>query len=88
MLDTAIREIQAAIKDDGADVIIIGCSAAYWMQPHLQQRLDAAGWRIPVLEGYRCAIVQAKLLVDLGIDASGLAFPSDRPSKWRHRKVI
>jgi allantoin racemase len=88
MLDTAIREIQAAIKDDGADVIIIGCSAAYWMQPHLQQRLDAAGWRIPVLEGYRCAIVQAKLLVDLGIDASGLAFPSDRPSRWRRRKVF
>jgi Asp/Glu/hydantoin racemase len=88
MLDTAIREIEAAIEDDGADVMIIGCSAAYWMQPYLQQRLDATGWRIPVLEGYRCAILQAKLLVDLGIDASGLAFPSDRPSRWRRRKVF
>lgn len=88
MLDTAIREIEAAIEDDGAEVMIIGCSAAYWMQPYLQQRLDAIGWRIPVLEGYRCAILQAKMLVDLGIDASGLAFPSDRPSRWRRRKVV
>jgi Asp/Glu/hydantoin racemase len=88
MLDATIREIEAAIDDDGAEVMIIGCSAAYWMQSYLQRRLDAIGWRIPVLEGYRCAILQAKMLVDLGIDASGLAFPSDRPSKWRHRKVI
>ena len=88
MLEAAIREIEAAIADDGAEVITIGCSAAYWMQPYLQQRVDAIGWSIPILEGYRCAILQAKMLVDLGIDASGLAFPTERPRKWRRRKVF
>jgi allantoin racemase len=88
MLDAATREIEAAIEDDGAEVMMMGCSAAYWMQPYLQQRLHAIGWPIPVLEGYRCAILQAKLLVDLGTDASGLAFPTDRPRKWRRRKLI
>jgi hypothetical protein len=43
---------------------------------------------IPVLEGYRCAIEQAKLLVNLRVDASGLAFPSDHTPKWRRKKII
>lgn len=88
MLEAAVREVEAAIEDDGAEVIVMGCSAAYWLQPWLQERLGAIGWSIPVLEGYRCAILQAKLLADLGVDASGLAFPADRPRKWRRRKVF
>ena len=88
MLEAAVHAIEAAIEEDGAEVMMIGCSAAYWMQPYLQGRLHAVGWRIPVLEGYRCAILQAKMLVDLGVDASGLAFPSDRPRKWRRRKLL
>ena len=39
-------------------------------------------------EGARCAIEVAKTLVDLGVDASGLAFPSERPAKWRRKKVF
>jgi len=41
-----------------------------------------------VLEGYSCAIVLAKLYVDLGVDASGLMFPGDRPRQWRRKKVF
>jgi allantoin racemase len=88
MLEVAMQQIEAAIEEDGADVMIMGCSAAYWMQPYLQERLQGLGWEIPVLEGYRCAILQAKMLVDLGVDASGLAFPSDRPRRWRRRKIF
>jgi Asp/Glu/hydantoin racemase len=88
MLDAAVAESIAAIEEDGADVIILGCSAAYWMQPLLQKRLHAIGWDIPVLEGYRCAIEVAKTLVGLGVDASGLAFPGERPAKWRRKKVF
>ena len=88
MLETALAESLAAIEEDGAEIITFGCSAAYWMQPHLQRRLNEIGWDIPVLEGYRCAIEQAKMLVDLGVDASGLAYPSARPQKWRRRKTF
>jgi Asp/Glu/hydantoin racemase len=77
----------AAIEEDGAEVITFGCSAAFWLQPFLRQRLDELGWEIPVLEGYSCAITLAKALVDLGVDASGLTFPSDHPKKWRRKKI-
>jgi hypothetical protein len=46
------------------------------------------GWEIPVLEGYRCAIEQAKTLVNLGVSASGLMLPADKPKKWRRKKVV
>jgi len=88
MVEAAIAESVAAIEEDGAEVIILGCSAAFWLQPLLQRGLEEIGWEVPVLEGYRCAIELAKLMVNLGIDASGLAFPSDHPKKWRRKKVF
>ena len=54
MLEAAVQELIAAIEEDGADTIILGCSAAFWMQPLLQKRLLEIGWDVPVLEGARC----------------------------------
>lgn len=88
MFETAVSEAVTAIEEDGAEVIIFGCSALYWMQPFLEKRLNEMGWEIPVLEGYRCAIELAKLLVDLGQSVSGLAYPGDRPQKWRRKKFV
>lgn len=88
MLDAAFNEAVEAINDDGADVILLGCSAAFWLQPFLQRRLAEAGWEVPVLEGTGSAIVLAKLFVDLGVTASGLLLPSERPTAWRRKKVF
>ncbi len=88
MLERSVTEAVAAIEEDGAEVIILGCSAAFWMRPHLQRRLLEMGWEVPVLEGYGAAIQMAKLLAGLRFSVSGLAFPSDRPRKWRRRKVF
>jgi allantoin racemase len=41
-----------------------------------------------VLEGYRCALGLAKMMVDLGLNASGLTYPGDRPQKWRRKKMV
>ena len=60
----------------------------FWLQPFVQKGLNDLGWEVPVLEGYRCAITLAKAFVDLGVDASGLTFPGDRPRKWRRKKTF
>jgi len=88
LLDRAVAEAEAAIEQDGADTIILGCSAIYWMRPHIERRLHDAGWEVPVLEGYRCAIEMAKLLAGLGVSVSGLAYPRDNARRWRRRKVF
>jgi Asp/Glu/hydantoin racemase len=85
MLETCVREAVAAIEDDGAEVLIFGCSATYWLRPFLQRRLNELGWDVPVLEGQSAAIQLAKLLVGLALNASGLTFPSSRPVKTRRR---
>lgn len=87
-VERAVTEAVDAIKEDGAEVITFGCSDAFWLQSFVQKRLGEMGWEIPVLEGYSSAIVLARLFVDLGVDASGLAFPGDRPRQWRRKKVF
>ena len=87
-VERAVREAETAIVEDGAEVITFGCSDAFWLQPFLQRRLRDLGWEVPVLEGYSCAIALAKTLVDLGVNASGLAFPSDHPRRWRRKKTF
>ena len=87
-VERAVKEAIAAIEEDGAEVITFGCSDVFWLQSFLQKRLAEIGWEIPVLEGYSAAITLAKLFVDLGVDASGLNFPSDRPKQYRRKKVF
>ena len=87
-VERAVKEAVAAIEEDGAEVITFGCSDVFWIQSFLQKRLDEMGWEVPVLEGYSSAIVLAKLFVNLGVDVSGLKFPSERPKQWRRKKVF
>jgi Asp/Glu/hydantoin racemase len=87
-VERAVSEAVAAIEEDGAEVITFGCSVTFWLQPFVQKRLSEMGWEVPVLEGYSSAIVLAKALVSLGVNASGLTFPSDYPKKWRRRKIF
>ena len=88
MLDAAFAAAEAAILEDGAETLILGCSAAFWMRPFLEARLHAAGWDVPVLEGYACAIEMAKLLLRMRQTASGLAFPKDPPARSRPRRRV
>ena len=87
-VERAVAGAVEAIEEDGAEVITFGCSDAFWLQSFVQKRLYEMGWEIPVLEGYSSAIVLARLFVDLGVDASGLMFPGDRPKQWRRKKVF
>ena len=88
MVEAAVAEAVAAIEEDGAEVLTMGCSATFWLQPFVQKRLREMGWDIPVLEGYSSAIQLAKLFVDLGVTASALTFPPDHPKRWRRRKTF
>lgn len=87
-VERAVAEAVDAIQEDGAEVITFGCSDAFWLQSFVQKRLNDLGWEVPVLEGYSSAIALARLFVDLGVTASGLNFPGDRPKQWRRKKVF
>jgi allantoin racemase len=88
LLERAVAESVAAIEDDGAEVIMLGCSALFWLRPLVQKRLRELGWEAPVLEGYSTAVAQARLMLGLGINASGLAYPGCATRRSRRRKVF
>lgn len=77
----AIDQAEAALREDGAEVITMGCSGTFWLQPFVKQGLAERGWDVPVLEGYSTAIEHAKLLVNLGLTASGITFMPDHPQR-------
>jgi len=87
IVETCVREAVAAIEEDGAEVLIFGCSATYWLKPFLERRLQQLGWDVPVLEGQGTAIELAKLMVGLKLNYSGLSFPSSAPKATRRRIV-
>jgi Asp/Glu/hydantoin racemase len=86
-VERAVAEATNAMEEDGADVVMFGCSGSFWLKPFVEKRLHEDGWDVPVIEGYGAAIQMAKMQVNLGLTASGLAFPSDRP-KRRPRKIV
>lgn len=87
-VELAVRQASDAIEQDGAEVIMFGCSLLFWLQPFVQRGLSELGWDVPVLEGYSCAFAQARLQLALGLDVSGLAYPTDRPGRRRIRKFV
>ena len=79
--DAFVQEAIEAIEQDGADLIVTGCTALVVAQPFAQERLIEAGYDIPVLHSYRCAIEMAKSLVNMKVSQSKYAFPSKTPKK-------
>lgn len=87
-VEEAVTAALEAIEEDGADVIIFSCSGTFWLRPFVQRRLDELGWEVPVLDGLSTSIALAKTMVDLGVDASGLVYPGDRPKQWRRKRTF
>jgi len=59
------RTAQAAIEDDGAEVIVLGCAGLAGLDKRLQKRLG-----VPVLDGVVCALIIASGLSRYGISTS------------------
>jgi allantoin racemase len=69
-VDNAIEQAELAVREDGAEVITLGCSA-----PSGSSHIPSRGWDTPVMEGYTASIE----LVNQGINASGMIYMTDKP---------
>lgn len=70
------RESEAAVREDGAHVIVLGCTGmsntALQVADHLYRSL---GCRIPVIEPLATAVKMAEAVVDLRLNVSDLSYP-------------
>ena len=77
VFDAFVAEARAAIREDGAEAIILGCAG---LSPLVAPLRDALG--VPVIEGVSVAVKMVEGLVTLGLATSkmgGLAYPPAKP---------
>jgi Asp/Glu/hydantoin racemase len=87
-VDNAVDQAELAIKEDGAEVITLGCSGVFWLKPFIERGLAERGWEVPVLEGYSASIELAKLMVNLGVNASGITYMPEHPKNVPNKIVV
>ena len=77
-VDDVVRQSLAAVRDDGADVIVMGCTGtgvnmAALVGSRLEEEL---GLRVPVVDPVKAAISLAQGLVATGLTHSKKAYPT------------
>jgi len=88
VVERAIDQAEEAILEDGAEVITLGCSMTFFLKPHIEKGLKERGWDVPVLEGYTASIELAKLMVNLGVNASGVSYMGARPKRTLSKIIV
>jgi allantoin racemase len=63
--DKIFQAAEAAVKEDHAEVLVLGCAGLTGMDKHIQEQLG-----VPVLDGVVCALIIASGLVKYGVSTS------------------
>jgi len=79
LLDAMEATAVKAIEDDGAEVVILGCTGLSWMASDLRQRLAQRGLPAAVIQPVWAAVAFARMMVTLGMRHSPLAYPPEIP---------
>jgi allantoin racemase len=69
------REAVAAVKEDGADAIVLGCTGFLGCAGGMRKALLAAGYDVPVIDPIPLAVQMADALVKTGLTHSKRAYP-------------
>lgn len=72
------REAVAAVKEDHADVIVLGCTGFLGCASAIRQALLAAGLDVPVIDPIPLAVHVADALVKSGLSHSKHVYPAPR----------
>lgn len=78
-MQALINTAERAVREDGAAVIIPGCTGLAGMAPRIQAGLAERGCEVPVLDPPSVAMKTAEMLVALGLCHSARTFPKPGP---------
>ncbi len=76
--DALAREAIAAVKEDHADVVVLGCTGFLGCASAIRQALLAAGLDVPVVDPIPLAVHVADALVKSGLSHSKHVYPAPR----------
>lgn len=75
LIQRLIKQAELAIKEDGADVIVLGCTGMVGSAGAVEKGLREKELRVPVIDPVKSAVKFAESLVDLGLSQA-----------WRYAK--
>jgi allantoin racemase len=78
MVARILAEMQAAIDEDGADAVVLGCNCMTPVAPMLAERVD-----VPVIDPTSTGYALSVMLLSLGLAQSSRAFPPARSNRGR-----
>ena len=70
-----MRAAEKAVIQDGAHILVLGCTGMIGVARQLQDALHARGLHVPVLDPPGVAIKMAEMLSDLELAQSKLSYP-------------
>jgi len=79
MVDRIVDESAAAIREDGADTIVFGCTGMAGVADAVATALAARGLDVPVVDPAIAALKACEALVDMRLHPSRRAFPRPAP---------
>ncbi len=75
------KAARKAVVNDWADTLVLGCTGMKGVAKTLQERLDADGLQVPVIDPIPTTVRMAKVLAACGLSHSKAAYPSPRPKR-------
>jgi len=83
LIDALHREMLAAIKEDHAHVLVLGCTGMMGVAKEVEKLLKQDGYDVPVVDAVAASLKFAESLISMGLKQSRLTFMSppkkDRP---------
>ncbi len=76
VVEALIEEGARAVEEDGAHVVIPGCTGMIGLARRVQEGLVTRGCPVPVIEPPWAAVKLAESLVDMGLSHSKLTYPA------------
>jgi allantoin racemase len=79
MTERIVEEAAVAVREDGADTIVFGCTGMAGVAQGVAEQLRARGLDVPVIDPAPAALKLCEVLVDMRLRQSRRAFPTPGP---------
>jgi allantoin racemase len=76
LMGALVEQSVKAVLDDGAHIIVFGCTGMSGLAKEVEQALAEQGYAVPVVDPSLAALKLAEALVDMGLSHSKRTYPS------------
>jgi len=81
LMEALVEQATRAVVEDGAHIIIFGCTGMKGLAQRLEQALAERGYTVPVIDPSLAALKLAEALVDAGLSHSKRTYPAPPPKE-------